>query len=54
MILHCTNPARYEMLHRAMGFDGFFETIYEYTVTSRQGNNEEQALTKNKGMNEHD
>jgi hypothetical protein len=27
---------------------------YEQTVTSRQGNNEEQAHTRNKGTNEHD
>jgi hypothetical protein len=25
-----------------------------FSVTSRQGNNEEQAHTRNKGMNEHD
>jgi hypothetical protein len=27
---------------------------YTFTFTSRQGNNEEQAHTKNKGTNEHD
>jgi hypothetical protein len=28
--------------------------MLEVTVTSRQGNNEEQAHTRNKGTNEHD
>jgi hypothetical protein len=28
--------------------------IQQIAITSRQGNNEEQAHTKNKGTNEHD
>jgi hypothetical protein len=37
-----------------LGTDKTIELTETETVTSRQGNNEEQAHTTNKGTNEHD